>query len=81
MTTHAWHIAAGLSGASAIALGAWGAHGFKPKSPTYKDVFQTASQYHLLHSLLLAIAPISRRPRLVSSYPGPHLGVFLSLYV
>ncbi len=33
-----WHNVAALSGASAVALGAYGAHGFKPKDATFTDV-------------------------------------------
>lgn len=41
---------AGCSGALAVGLGAYGAHGLKNLAPTYADVYKTASLYHLLHS-------------------------------
>lgn len=41
---------AGVSGALAVGLGAYGAHGLKHLPPTYADVYKTASLYHLLHS-------------------------------
>ncbi len=33
-----WHSAAAVSGASAVALGAYGAHAFKPANPAFADV-------------------------------------------
>ena len=67
----AWHKVAGVAGASAIILGAYGAHGFKPKNPVYKEVYQTGSQYHLVHSLLVALAPHTHRPKLESQAYTP----------
>ena len=43
---------AGLSGASAIGLGAYGAHGKIAASP-FKDRWETANRYHLVHSVAL----------------------------
>ena len=51
--------------ASAVALGAFGAHGLKsahasyPKDQAayYQDVWKTASSYHLLHSAVLTFSP------------------------
>ncbi|QDZ18103.1 hypothetical protein HOP50_01g06070 [Chloropicon primus] len=59
-----WRKVAGLSGALAVGLGAYGAHGFKPENAVYKEVYRTGNQYHLLHSALLATAPLSKRPNL-----------------
>ena len=55
-----WHTLAALSGASAVALGAYAAHGFKPQDPYYTVVFERANKYQMMHSLLLAAAPIAR---------------------
>ena len=62
-----WHVAAGLSGASAVAAGAYGAHGFKPQKDSYKVVFETGNRYHLVHSALLGIAPVAKRPHVVGT--------------
>jgi len=56
----AWRVLAGVGGASAVALGAYGAHGFKPKDPYFIDVFDRANKYHFLHSILLAMSPLGR---------------------
>jgi hypothetical protein len=61
-----WHTAAAISGATAVGLGAYGAHKFKPSDPKWIDVYQRGSDYHLFHSLLLAGAPMTRRPNIVS---------------
>ncbi|RZC65854.1 hypothetical protein C5167_009545 [Papaver somniferum] len=57
-----WHKVAAISGMAAIGLGAYGAHGFKPKNPAYKDVWQTASVYHLVHTAALLGAPLTKHP-------------------
>ena len=122
-----WHKVAGLSGAAAVGLGAYGAHAFKPQDPyfvevsklfvlhicmlahtatsrcikailcpshdlaSYQDhcpahaalnptccivpnlshallqVFDRGNKYHLLHSLLLAAAPLAKRPSAVGA--------------
>ncbi|CAJ2653636.1 unnamed protein product [Trifolium pratense] len=57
-----WHKVAGISGVAALGLGTYGAHFFKPQNPTYKDVWQTASLYHLVHTAALVSAPIAKYP-------------------
>ena len=47
-------------------MGAICAHGYKPKNPKFKEHFQKGVDYHLMHSALIAIAPIARRPDVVS---------------
>ena len=108
-----WHSAAALSGASAVALGAYGAHAFKPDNPAFVDVracathqhamashgsqlasrnspvaclaphlldwpqvFRRGNDYHLLHSLLLAAAPLARRPHVVGVLAGSGILLF-----
>ena len=46
----------GLSGASAVAAGAVGAHAMQGRSETMKDVWKTATQYHLIHTVAAGIA-------------------------
>ncbi|GAQ85399.1 hypothetical protein KFL_002330090 [Klebsormidium nitens] len=59
-----WLQIAGISGAAAVALGAYGAHAFKPENQVYRGVFQTASSYHLIHSAALLATPLVKRPQL-----------------
>ncbi|EPS63049.1 hypothetical protein M569_11738, partial [Genlisea aurea] len=58
-----WHRIAAVSGVAAVGLGAYGTHGFKPKNPAYKEVWQTASAYHLVHTAALLAAPLASRPK------------------
>ncbi|XP_035214197.1 transmembrane protein 256 homolog [Stegodyphus dumicola] len=61
---------AGLSGATAVAMGAYGSHGFYPKPDIpaeLKDVYKTANYYHFLHTLALLAVPLTKRPLLVGS--------------
>lgn len=60
-----WHLVAAVSGASAIGLGAYGAHGFKPSKPENLKVFERGVEYHLAHTALIALAPLARRPNVV----------------
>ena len=60
-----WHTLAGIAGASGVALGAYGAHGFRPADDYYNTVFERANKYHFLGSMLLAIAPITKRTSFV----------------
>lgn len=53
---------AGLSGAAAVALGAYGAHSFGPEKAEYKKVYDTANFYHFIHTMALMAVPLSRRP-------------------
>jgi uncharacterized membrane protein YgdD (TMEM256/DUF423 family) len=57
-----WHTLAGLAGASAVGLGAYGAHGFRPADPYFIEVFERANKYHFMGAMLMAVAPITRRP-------------------
>ncbi|XP_062209031.1 uncharacterized protein LOC133910774 [Phragmites australis] len=49
-------------GVAALGLGTYGAHMFRPKNPAYKEVWHTASLYHLVHTAALLGAPITKRP-------------------
>jgi len=49
-----WIAAAALSGLLAVALGAFGAHGLRGRvAPEQVAAWQTATHYHLLHSVVL----------------------------
>ncbi|XP_064639173.1 transmembrane protein 256 homolog [Lineus longissimus] len=59
---------AGLSGASAVVLGAYGAHAFNETAePKMKIVYETGSKYHYIHTIALLASPMCRRPILVGS--------------
>ncbi|CAD6206666.1 unnamed protein product [Miscanthus lutarioriparius] len=49
-------------GVAALGLGTYGAHMFRPKNPAYKEVWHTASLYHLVHTAALLGAPITKSP-------------------
>jgi len=53
---------AGLSGAAAVALGAYGAHSFPPEKQEMKRVYDTANFYHFVHTMALLAVPLARRP-------------------
>ncbi|CAL4935980.1 unnamed protein product [Urochloa decumbens] len=61
-----WHKVAAVSGVAALGLGTYGSHMFRPENPKYKEVWQTASLYHLVHTAALVGAPITKRPNIVS---------------
>eukprot|EP00388_Colpodella_angusta_P015458 GDKJ01038338.1.p1 GENE.GDKJ01038338.1~~GDKJ01038338.1.p1 ORF type:complete len:124 (-),score=16.27 GDKJ01038338.1:86-457(-) len=49
-----WLRIAGLSGASAVALGAFGAHGLKKRVSEYHvSIWKTGAEYQLVHSVAL----------------------------
>ncbi len=49
-------IAAGMLGALAVALGAFGAHALRDRvSPAMLEIWRTAGAYHLLHSVVLLV--------------------------
>ena len=49
-----WLTVSGISGLSAVALGAFGAHGLRDQvSEQALGWWQTAAQYHFIHTLLL----------------------------
>ncbi|KAK9285403.1 hypothetical protein L1049_024595 [Liquidambar formosana] len=64
MDPRLWHKVAAFSGVAALGLGAYGAHAFKPKNLAYKEVWQTASLYHLVHTAALLAAPLTNRPNI-----------------
>ncbi len=67
-----WHCAAAVSGASAVALGAYGAHAFKPANPAFTDVRACARPQTLksttrlslpiVHSWATGVPPRQRLP-------------------
>nr|ABK22296.1 unknown [Picea sitchensis]ABK22815.1 unknown [Picea sitchensis] len=59
-----WHKVAGISGIAALGLGTYGAHMFKPANPAYKEVWHTASLYHLIHTAAMLAAPATKHPHI-----------------
>lgn len=62
---------AGLSGATAVIMGAYGKHSLAKihdlqEQLEAKAVFETANRFHFLHSFALLAMPLARRPALVS---------------
>ncbi|KAI1287442.1 Transmembrane protein [Halotydeus destructor] len=62
-----WVRLAGLSGALAVGLGAYGAHGMKKTTDDRRNVFETANKYHFIHTLALLAVPLTHRPNLVGT--------------
>lgn len=60
VASRSWLRVAGLSGASAVILGTYGAHAFHPETDHYLTTFETANKYHFIHSLLIGLAPRAR---------------------
>mmetsp|Transcript_46228 Transcript_46228/g.70697 ORF Transcript_46228/g.70697 Transcript_46228/m.70697 type:complete len:121 (+) Transcript_46228:264-626(+) len=50
-------VVGGISGCSAVAASAYGAHGLKPSKDAYAKTFDSGSKMHLLHSVLLVATP------------------------
>ncbi|BFZ00771.1 hypothetical protein BsWGS_03810 [Bradybaena similaris] len=69
---------AGLSGALAVALGAYGSHVFQRKEvdERLKDIFGIANKYHFIHTLGLLAVPFAKKPVLT----GTLMTVGLSLF-
>ncbi|KAJ9176806.1 hypothetical protein P3X46_012083 [Hevea brasiliensis] len=64
MDAYTWHKVAAISGVAALGLGTYGAHVFKPQNPSYKEVWQTASLYHLVHTAALLATPLTKKPHI-----------------
>lgn len=63
MSSLFWRLGA-YSGAAAVALGAFGAHGLQNRvsDPKLLSNWNTAAQYHLIHSLALLAAASHKSP-------------------
>ncbi|KAG5682419.1 hypothetical protein PVAND_011772 [Polypedilum vanderplanki] len=74
---------AGFSGASAVILGAYGAHRswskeLDPKKPNRdpRAIFETANRYHFFHSIVLLAVPLTKRPMLTGSLIATGMTLF-----
>ena len=60
---------AGLSGASAVILGAVGSHHLNIQDkPDLRNVFDTANRFHFFHSIALLGMPLAKYPLVVNMY-------------
>eukprot|EP00178_Gracilaria_changii_P015411 TRINITY_DN43131_c0_g1_i1.p1 TRINITY_DN43131_c0_g1~~TRINITY_DN43131_c0_g1_i1.p1 ORF type:complete len:103 (-),score=2.97 TRINITY_DN43131_c0_g1_i1:3-311(-) len=75
-----WIKVAGISGALAIGLGAFGAHGLKNvvKEERFLKAFETGAHYHLIHSLALLMCAFL--PDETASYFGNWIIFGISLF-
>eukprot|EP01132_Coremiostelium_polycephalum_P002738 gene2738-3400_t len=64
-----WFNIGGFSGALAIGLGAFGAHGLQRRTndPKKIEIWRTASTFHLIHSVALLLVPFSSTPNLTGA--------------
>ncbi|XP_076638609.1 transmembrane protein 256 [Colletes latitarsis] len=68
-TTRPYMIFAGISGASAVIIGAYFAHSKNPKGSIEKrEIIETANRYHFFHSLALLGLPLCRKPFLTGTF-------------
>ena len=58
-----WFRVAGLSGASSVGMAAYGAHGLKLDA-TLTKTFENGNRMHMIHSVMIAMAPLLKRPHL-----------------
>lgn len=59
---------AALSGASAVIINAYGAHTPHLKDEKLIKIFDTASRYHFIHSLVILALPLCRSPYLTCTF-------------
>ncbi|XP_049283160.1 transmembrane protein 256 homolog [Anopheles funestus] len=73
---------AGLSGATAVILAAYGAHHHFPlkeedvQERDPKQIFEMTNRYHFIHSLALMAAPFARRPYLTMTLMMSGMALF-----
>ena len=68
-----WWQVHSFSGALAVALGAFGAHGLKSRvaDPKLLEVWDTAVKYHMVHSLIGLLATLPTHPAFESLVKQP----------
>ena len=81
-----WHRLAGLNGAAAVGLSAFGAHGL-PKQlrreglddeaiARSQKIWDTSARMHLMHSIALAVVPTLKRPNLSGALLASGMAAF-----
>ncbi|ETW06494.1 hypothetical protein H310_02737 [Aphanomyces invadans] len=70
VSSSVWWKVAAVSGAAAVAFGAFGAHALQSrvKNPKRIKTWETASHYHLIHSVALLAVPLARRPNVAGGF-------------
>ena len=63
MSGSIWQKVAGLSGAAAVGLGAYGAHAFKPQDPYFLEVSTVAALHMCMLTLQLARPGLGLQPQ------------------
>ncbi|KAI5642258.1 hypothetical protein NE865_05620 [Phthorimaea operculella] len=74
-----WVRLAGVSGATAVVLGAMGAHRTFPDQDNKEDlrkIFDTANRFHFLHTLALVTVPLCKRPLIAGVFFITGMGLF-----
>ena len=71
-----WRRLAGLSGASSVAMAAYGAHGIKYSDPALKTTMENGVRLHMIHSVALAVCPLMPRPHLTGALLLGGIGIF-----
>ncbi|OQS01295.1 hypothetical protein ACHHYP_01362 [Achlya hypogyna] len=82
-TSSIWWKVGAVSGATAVLLGAFGAHGLQTrvKDPKLLKTWETAAHYQLIHSVALLAVPFARRPNLAGGLIASGIVLFSgSLY-
>ncbi|KAL3848298.1 hypothetical protein ACJMK2_019166 [Sinanodonta woodiana] len=74
-------ILAGLSGATAVIMAAYGAHAFPSKNSNedtenLKKIFEVGNTMHLIHSAALLAVPLTKKPNLVGVLMGGGIIIF-----
>uniref|UniRef100_A0A8D0HKE5 Transmembrane protein 256 n=1 Tax=Sphenodon punctatus TaxID=8508 RepID=A0A8D0HKE5_SPHPU len=71
-----------LSGAGAVGLAAYGAHGFRrsDRDEYLKELYETANKYHFLHSLALLAVPQCRKPIVAGTFFTLGMGLFCGAF-
>ncbi|KAK3602486.1 hypothetical protein CHS0354_022352 [Potamilus streckersoni] len=74
-------ILAGLSGATAVIMAAYGAHAFTARNSNedtenLKKIFEVGNNMHLIHSAALLAVPLTKKPVLVSALMGGGIIIF-----
>jgi uncharacterized membrane protein YgdD (TMEM256/DUF423 family) len=61
---HVWWRIAGLSGASYVGAAAYGAHALNGADAALVKSFENGNRMHGLHSIMLALCPLLKRPHI-----------------
>eukprot|EP00467_Chlorarachnion_reptans_P003381 CAMPEP_0114519412 /NCGR_PEP_ID=MMETSP0109-20121206/18990_1 /TAXON_ID=29199 /ORGANISM="Chlorarachnion reptans, Strain CCCM449" /LENGTH=114 /DNA_ID=CAMNT_0001700151 /DNA_START=98 /DNA_END=442 /DNA_ORIENTATION=+ len=71
-----WFRVAGLSGALSVGAAAYGAHKFDTDDESLRKSFENGKSLHMIHSGMIALSPLTRRPHMVGSLFTVGTGIF-----